>query len=192
MPPEFDGVAEGRDAELCQQLLGQRAGRDAGRRLAGSARSRMPRIAAQVLDRAGQIAMPGSWAIEIFEPLKLVVLVRDQQGDRAAERLPLPDAAENFDVVGFDPLTAATAVAPLAAPQLDVDRLGLDRHAGRKPLDQGQQSLAVRFSSGPIAQHGLQHSASGANQRGWPDNTTENTHFNWGSPDANRAGPRPW
>ena len=58
---------------------------------------------------------------------------------------------QDLDRVGFDPLPAAAAVAALAPAQLDVDRGRLDRHAGGKAVDQGQQRLAVRFAGGPIA-----------------------------------------
>ena len=98
--------------------------------------------------------MAGPRPRQIVEPLELVVAVDDLQRDRAAERDAVPDAGENVDRVGFDPLPAAAAVAALPPPQLDVDRLDVDGHAGRKAVDQRDQRFAVRFAGGPVAEHG--------------------------------------
>ena len=154
-PAQLDDVAEGRDAERRQQLLGQRAGRHADRRFAGAGPFEHAADRPQELDRAGQIAVAGPRALQVVEPLELGVLVDHLQGDRAAERLLVPDAAEDLDLIGLDPLPAAASVAPLATAQLAVDRLGFDFHSGRKAVDQGQQGLAVRLAGGPVTQHGL-------------------------------------
>ena len=150
---QLDDVAERADAERLEQLLGQRPGRHANGRLAGAGPFEHAADRAQILDRPGQIAVPRPRAFQVAEPFELVVFVDDLQRDRAAERDVVPDAAEDFDRVGLDPLPPAAAVAPLAAPQLDVDRLGVDLHAGRKAIDQGDQRLAVRFAGGPVTQH---------------------------------------
>ena len=99
--------------------------------------------------------MPGPRPRQIVEPLQLVVAVDDLQRDRAAQRDALPDAAENVDRVGLDPLPPAAAVAALPPPQLDVDRLDVDGHAGRKAVDQRDQRLAVRFAGGQVTEHGV-------------------------------------
>ena len=152
---ELDHVAEDRDAELREQLLGQRPGGDADGRLAGAGPLQHAADRAEVLDRAGQVAVAGPRAVQVAEPFELVVVVDDLQRDRAAERGAVPDAGEDVDRVGFDPLPAAAAVAALAAPQFDVDRAGVELHARRKAIDQGQQRFAVRFAGGPVAQgHG--------------------------------------
>ena len=62
----------------------------------------------------------------------------------------MPHAAENVDVVGFEPLPAAAAVAALPAMQFGVDQFG-QFHAGREPVHQGNQRLAVRFACGQIS-----------------------------------------
>ena len=98
--------------------------------------------------------MPGPRPRQIVEPLELVVAVDHLQRDRAAERHALPHAGQNVDRVGLDPLPPAAAIAALPPPQLDVDRLDVDRHAGRKAVDQRDERLAVRFASGPVAEHG--------------------------------------
>ena len=66
-------------------------------------------------------------------------------------RLAPPDAAEDLDVVGFEPLPAAAAVSPLAAAKLGVDQLCAQFHAGGKAVDQGHQGFAVRFAGGQVA-----------------------------------------
>ena len=44
-------------------------------------------------------------------------------------------------------------IAALPPPEFDIDRIDIDGHAGRKPVDQRQQGLAMRFTSSPITQH---------------------------------------
>ena len=95
---QLDDIAKGRDAELREQLLGQRAGRHADRRFAGAGPFEHAADRAQIFDRAGQIAVPGPRAFEIAQPFELVVLVDDFQGDRAAQRRAVPDAAEDVDL----------------------------------------------------------------------------------------------
>ena len=87
------------------------------------ARSRIAADRAEVLDRAAQVAVAGPGPRQVVHLLDLVVLVGHQQGDRAAEVIAAPDAAEDLDLVGFEPLPAAAAVAALAATQLGVDQL---------------------------------------------------------------------
>jgi hypothetical protein len=109
---ELDDVAKRRDAKARQELLGERPGGDADGRLprAGPLQDRAD--AGQVLDRAGQVAVPGPRAGEVVQPFELVVAVLDLQGDRAAERRAVPDAAEDVDRVGLDPLPTAASIPP--------------------------------------------------------------------------------
>ena len=92
--------------------------------------------------------MPRPRPRQIIEPIELVVAVRHFQRDRAAERHALPDAAQNIDRIGLDSLPAAAAIPALPPPQLEIDRLEIDRHAGREPVDERDQSFAVRFAGG--------------------------------------------
>ena len=57
-------------------------------------------------------------ALEVVEPFELVIFVDDLQRHRAADRASVPDAAEDVDPIGFDPLPAAATVAPLASCEL--------------------------------------------------------------------------
>ena len=98
--------------------------------------------------------MSGPRPRQIVQPIQLVVAIGHLQRDRAAQRHALPHAAENVDRVGLDPLPPAAAITALPPPQLDVDRLEVDRHAGRKAVDQRNQRFAVRFASGPVTEHG--------------------------------------
>ena len=97
--------------------------------------------------------MPRPRPRQIIQPIQLVVAIRHLERDRAAERNALPHAAQNVDRIGLNPLPPAAAIAALPPPQLDVDRLKIDRDAGRKAVDERNQRLAVRFASGQITQH---------------------------------------
>ena len=76
-------------------------------------------------------------------PPGLVVTVADEQAHGAAEGPTVPDAAQDLDRVGLDLHSPAAAVAPLAPPQVGVDRLPLDRHACWKALDDDGQGRAM-------------------------------------------------
>ena len=80
---------------------------------------------------------------EIIKPFQLVVAVWDFEHDRAAERGAAPNACANFDGIVLDSLPAAATVTALSPPELDIDRLGIDRYAGRKAVDQRDERLAV-------------------------------------------------
>ena len=151
---DFDDVAEGGDAELGEQLFGERAGGDADGRFAGTGAFEDAADRAEEFHRAGKVAVAGARAREVVEALEFVVAVGDFEHDRAAEGDAAPDAGEDVDGVGFDPLPAAAAVAALAALELDVDRLDVDGDAGGEAVDQGDQCFAVRFAGGEVAEHG--------------------------------------
>jgi hypothetical protein len=70
----------------------------------------------------------------------LVVLVADQERDRAAERAAVAHSREHLDRVLLDLHAAAAAVAALPSPQVGVDRLAVDGNACRKPLDDDAES----------------------------------------------------
>ena len=105
-----------------QQLLGQGPGGDPHGRLPRTGPLQHAANRTQVFEGAGQIAVSGPRPLKIVESLQLVVAVDHLQGDRAAQRGVLPDAAEDLDAIGLDPLPSAAAVAALAPPQLVVDR----------------------------------------------------------------------
>ena len=154
-PAQFHDVAQGVDVEGGEQLLGQGTGRHAHRRLAGAGPFQDPADRSQVLDGAGQIAVPGPRPLQIVQPLELVVAVDHLQRDRAAERRVLPDARQDFHAIRLNPLPPAAPVAPLPTSQFDVDRIRLEGHAGRKSIHDRQQCLAVGFTGCPVTQHRL-------------------------------------
>ena len=150
-------MAQHADAEFAQKRLRQRAHRDARRRLArAGALQNIARVVKIVLDRAGQIGVPGPGprdrlllvlgALDVlhrqrFGPV-LPILVFEQDRDRRADGLRMPHAADDVRAVGLDLHAAAAAEALLAPPQLAIDGLERDRElrAG-KPV-----SVATRHS----------------------------------------------
>src|SRR5918995_3406057 len=74
-----------------------------------------------------------------------VVAVRDQDGDRAAEGPPVPDARADLDRVAFDLHPAAAAMSELAPRQVAVERLAVELEPGRQALHDRDQPGAVRF-----------------------------------------------
>ena len=46
-------------------------------------------------------------------------------------------------------------MASLPPLEFPVDRLGIDRKAGGKAVDEGDQGGAVRFAGSPVAEHGM-------------------------------------
>ncbi len=94
--------------------------------------------------------------VEVLHLVDLEVLVGDQQGDGAAQRDAPPDAGKHLDLVGFNLLPSAAAIAALPPRQLGVDVLDVQVNTRGKAIDQGQQGPAVRFTGGKIAQHGGQ------------------------------------
>lgn len=95
--------------------------------------------------------MAGPGPGEILHSLELVVLIGYQQGDRTTKGLAPPDAAEQLHVIGLDLLPPAAAISPLPPPQLGVDQIRVNGHPGGKPVDQGQQCLAMGFAGSPVS-----------------------------------------
>lgn len=136
-------IAKRRDAELAQKLLRQRSGGDAHSRLSRAGPFEHATDRTEVFDGAGQVSVARPRTLQVSQAFELAVSVDDFQGDRAAQRVSLPDSAFDFDRVGFDALSAAPAIAPLPPPQLCIDRIGFDGHSGWKAVDQGPQRLAM-------------------------------------------------
>jgi hypothetical protein len=80
--------------------------------------------------------------------------VADPDGDRAAQRATVPDAADDVDLVRLELHPGTPAVAEPTPGQLggDVGRGDLD--IGHHALQHRHQGGAVRFSGGDPAQHG--------------------------------------
>ena len=81
------------------------------------------------------------------------VPVADDQGDRRADGVRVPDARHDLDRVFLDLHAAAAAVTLLAPPQLAIDERRSNGHAGRKTGQSGDQALPVRLAGGFEAQH---------------------------------------
>ena len=67
---------------------------------------------------------------------------------------PVPDAAEQLDLVPLERHPGAAAVAGAPAGERVGDVVGGDPDAGRQPLQHGDQRRAVRLPCGQPAQHG--------------------------------------
>ena len=147
--------AEDGDAERREELLAEGAGGNADGSLASARAFENAADGAEVLHGAGEIAVAGARAGEIFEAFEFVVAVNDFERDRAAKRDAVPDAGADVDRVGFNALATAATVAALAAAEFDVDRFFVDRHAGGKAVEERDERFAVRFASGPVAEHEL-------------------------------------
>jgi hypothetical protein len=83
-----------------------------------------------------------------------VVTVLDQERDRAAERPPVPDPAPDRRAIGLDLHAPAAPVAELAAREVTVDPVAVDRQPRREALDDGDEARPVGFSGCGEAQSG--------------------------------------
>ena len=116
------------------------------------------RIGKVVLQRAGEIGVAGTRRgdglvlrrIALFDGKDLgpvlPVVVGDGHRDGRADGLAVPDSGEDVRRVALDAHAAAAAVAALTAPELAADVLLIDRHAGWKTADQGDETLAVALT----------------------------------------------
>ena len=154
-------MARDLDAELLEQQLAHRAAGHPRHGLPGARTLQdVARVAAIVLEHAGEIGVPRSRPRHLTAPLRpggvrlgghdvlpmLPVSVPHEHRDRRAERLPRAHAGEPFDLVGLDLHARAAAVAAHAALQLGVDAVGRDREAGGNALQHRHEPAAVRFA----------------------------------------------
>ena len=147
----LDHVAKRRDPEVSQELLGQRPGSHSDGRLPGTGPLKDRADRPEVFHRPAKVAVAGPRPFHFLHPLQLVILIDHPKGDGAAERCPAPDAGENLDRVGLDPLSTAPAVSSLAAEQLCVDPGGVNLDPPGEAIDQSQHPFAVRLAGGPIS-----------------------------------------
>ena len=129
-------------AELGEQRLGQRAGGDPGRGLAGAgALEHVAGVVEAVLLHADEIGVAGAGLVErllgdagrgrhLLLPLRPLGVV-DHDRHRGAEREAVADPAEELDVVTLEAHARAAAEAEAAAGQLVADLL--DGDAGDRP-----------------------------------------------------------
>ncbi len=81
--------------------------------------------------------------------------VADAQGDGAAQRLPVPDATGDRELILFELHPGAASIAELAAGEVGLDGLGRHRDAGGQTLHDGDEFWAVRFAGREHAEHVL-------------------------------------
>ena len=87
----------------------------------------------------GQIIQPG-------------VFIWNQHRDRRTDGAIETHAGEKLDMIGFDFLSSAAAIAALSAAEFAVDKRLIDRDAGRQTFDQRDQRLPMRFPGGAVHQ----------------------------------------
>ena len=63
-----------------------------------------------------------------------------------------PDAPEKFSVITFDPLATTSAVSTLPSDKFRVDPFGVNLHASRKTLEEGDDTWTMRLTGGSIGE----------------------------------------
>src|SRR5262249_1541663 len=152
--------------------LGQRAGGDAGRGLAGAGPFEdVAGVGEAVLLHAGEVGVArthlGQRRLRLArrrvhlgvplvaaEPLGVLGLDRDGRAGGAT----VAAAADQRQLVDLEALPGTAPVAEAAAGQLGLDVLDGDGEPGREALDDDHEPLPVRLARGQVAQH-------------WPDVT---------------------
>src|SRR4029077_13771452 len=155
-------------AEFAEQQLGKGSSSDAGGGFApGSALQDVARVVKIKFLRAGEVRVTGTRGKEFFCGRIIYrgvfhrkdffpvgpVAVFDPECDGSADGLAVATPGEDVGSVLFDFLTAAAAVAELAAAEFVVDEVQVDRKRRGQPGNEGQQSLSVRFTGRVEAQH---------------------------------------
>ena len=147
-------------ADRAQERLGDRAAGHPRRGLAGAgALEDVADVAEAVLLGADEVGVTGTGQVDLgrgrldrpwVHPLLPigVVAVVDLQGDRTAERAPVPDSAGDLHLVALDLHPSPTPVAELTAGQIAVDGLAIELEAGGKTLDDAGQSGAMGLPGG--------------------------------------------
>ena len=154
--------------ELGEERLRDAADRDARRRLARArALQDVADVVEAVLLRAHEVRVPrpgpGELLARVDRPLhahqlavlRLELRVGDRDGDRRAQGPAVPDAGEDLEPVGLEPLPPAAPVAVPAACELLGELLRGDRHAGGHALEDGDERLPVGLPGREHPQHGL-------------------------------------
>ena len=153
-------VAADRHADRLEELAGEAAGGDAGRRLAGAGPlEHVARVLEAVLEEPREVGVAGARQVDLLDPLPalprthpldpvLVVAVGDEQRDRAAERPAVADAGADLGGVLLDLHPAAAPVAELAPRHVAVERLAVELEPRGHALDDRRQSGAVGLTGG--------------------------------------------
>ena len=153
------------DAELGQQRLGERAGGDARRGLAGAgALEHVAGVVEAVLLHAGEVGVAGpglGQRLLRWRPARAtsprthfghsVLPISIATGEPSVR--PWRTPAEEPDLVLLEPHPGPAAVAEAAAGQLGADVFDRDRQPGGQALDDDDERLAVGLAGGQEAQH---------------------------------------
>jgi hypothetical protein len=93
-----------------------------------------------------------------------VVAVADDERERRPERPPVPEPGEHFDLVLLDLLSRTAPVALLAAPEVGIDRLAVQRETRGQPFHDRDEGGTVRFA---CRDERKKHAASVLRLGGW-------------------------
>ena len=85
--------------------------------------------------------MPGPGPVEVFEAFELVVLIGNQQRNGAAECLPVPNAAKDFDVIGPRSAVRPPRPYPPWRRRSSTSIGSVKIHPGRKAIDRATSAL---------------------------------------------------
>ncbi len=155
-------------AELAEQQLCERSGSYAGGRFASrSAFEDVARVVKIKFLRAGEVGVARARghqllivAVEVWRVLDGKgflpigpVAVFDAQRDGRADGFAVAHAGKDFGAVFFDFLTAAAAVAELAAVQFVIDEVEVHGQGRRQAGKEGEERLSVRFTGSVEAKH---------------------------------------
>ena len=139
-------MADDRDPDRRQERLGQGAGDDPRRGLAGAgALQNVARVVEAVLLHAGQVGVTGSRCglllagrarsgRHLLFPLGPLG-VQYLDGDRGAERAPVAHAPDESQFVALEAHPGSAPVAESASGQFVGDLVDADRQSRRQPLD---------------------------------------------------------
>ena len=58
----------------------------------------------------------------------------------------MENARKNFNGIAFDSLSTAATVSALTSSKFAIDKLGIERRVGGKPVDKSRDAFAVRFT----------------------------------------------
>ena len=160
----LDDVADHLGAELGEEQLGQRAGGDPGGGLPGAgALEHVAGVVEAVLLHADEVGVAGTGLVEgllgdagrgrhLLLPLRPLGVV-DHDRDRRAQREPVPDPAEELDVVALEAHARAAAEPQAATGELVADLVDGDGQARGQTLDHHREGGAVGLTGGQVTQH---------------------------------------
>jgi hypothetical protein len=146
---------------LRQQRARNGSERDAHRRLARArAFEHVAQIVVSVLDAADPIGMAGARNVNLTSGRIVVlgrldahdlgpphvILVLENERDRAADRDAAPHAPDDPHLVGLDVLPVPAPEAELPAPRLREQQLRTERQPARNPFDDPNQRRPVRLT----------------------------------------------